>query len=259
MPPDYQLIRLASCPSTNEYLKADLPAGIERSQPICVLAAEQSAGRGRLGRSWSSPRGGVYLSLLWPQPLTAEQALSLPPLVAVAARSALQPLAERLISCKWPNDLLMPYSEERRKLAGILVELVGGRAIIGIGVNVVEAARSQPVPSGGLASAYLLEATGLSPAAIDEAVDKTALILIKSLLDYLGRWQEGGCDFGLFVDEYRDTLIQLGEFVEIRDSNANMIASGIVQGVDDQGRLVLQSEQGLRMVSSGEITLRTGN
>ncbi len=120
--------------STNNRMKELIRQGAVHGT---VLAArEQTGGRGRLGRSFASPPGGLYLSLLLQPDCAPERCLSLTPLAAVAVRRAVAACADAEPVIKWPNDLLL----NGKKLCGILVELLfaGGQpqVIVGIGVNV---------------------------------------------------------------------------------------------------------------------------
>jgi BirA family biotin operon repressor/biotin-[acetyl-CoA-carboxylase] ligase len=131
--------------------------------PMLVLAFEQSGGRGRQGRSWSSPRGmGIYATLTQPyetpQPLPA-----LPLLVGVGLCRALAPHLPGGCRLKWPNDLLVPAAAGRagRKIGGVLIEALvqpgdGCVALIGFGVN--HGHRREELPEG--ATSLLLEAGG---------------------------------------------------------------------------------------------------
>lgn len=113
--------------STQDLAKAR--AGV----PMIVLADEQSAGRGRLGRSWVAPPGvSVLMSMTWPhnsQRLSIDKASLL---TSVAIAEAVEPLLGRAVGIKWPNDIVI----DGRKLAGILIETVDTGTVIGIGLNV---------------------------------------------------------------------------------------------------------------------------
>ncbi len=134
--------------------------------PLLVLALEQSAGRGRQGRSWSSPRGkGVYATLarLYPAP---ELLPALPLLAGVGLCRAMAPHLARGCRLKWPNDLLVPDDgaaggRSGRKIGGILIEALvhpgdGCVALIGFGVN--HGHRRDELPEG--ATSLLLETGG---------------------------------------------------------------------------------------------------
>ncbi|MCL2136750.1 MAG: biotin--[acetyl-CoA-carboxylase] ligase [Coriobacteriia bacterium] len=247
---EYELLRFASLSSTNDYLKNHLDMGIgQRDLPVFVLAEEQSSGRGRLGRSWHSPKGGIYLSLLWPRPLPLQVAQSLPLIVAVAVRQALQPLSEQLIKLKWPNDLVVEDGAIRSKLVGILVELVNEKAIIGIGVNVFSDGNS-----AGLDNAYLINGSiNTDPKGLyDQSVEQ----LIKCLLDCLGLWEGQGFSFEPFREEYQQYLTQLGEYVEVSNAFGELVAAGTIEGIDNNGLLMLSNDEGMQKVVSGEVTLR---
>ncbi|MDQ6922481.1 MAG: biotin--[acetyl-CoA-carboxylase] ligase [Candidatus Dormibacteraeota bacterium] len=110
-----RLIRLASTPSTQDAARG-LPLG------SVVVADQQTAGRGRLGRRWDAPPGSALL---------ASFVLPSRPLASLAAGVAAAVACGESVRLKWPNDLLI----DGRKLAGILVEQRGGRCVVGIGVN----------------------------------------------------------------------------------------------------------------------------
>ena len=249
---NYELLRFASLTSTNDFLKQPLPEGVDLSLPVFVLADEQTKGRGRLGRNWQSKPGGVYLSLLWPEILDAQTAVSLPLLTALAVRAAIQPLTEQKIVIKWPNDLLVEAADDRRKLVGILVELHDNRAIIGIGVNVLPfAVDSTGDDNGGLPIAWL------APSATNsDLLEQVVGAIIPSLIGYLQAWQNQGMIFAPFAQEYRNHMILLGEYVEIRNADRQLLVAGRLSGIDDYGLLIVESTQGTQLVSSGEVTFR---
>jgi BirA family biotin operon repressor/biotin-[acetyl-CoA-carboxylase] ligase len=260
----HELIRLARCDSTNEYLKRPLPGSVDKRLPVFVLADRQTAGRGRLGRGWSSPLGGIYLSLLWPEKAPAEQASSLPLVVALAVMAACQPLTCQPLAIKWPNDVLVANGAERRKLSGVLVEMEQGHPIIGVGVNVYPVAEdtsSKDDGAFGLRHATAMHKAWLIGGSADLEsgpllLDKAVQGLVKQMLDYVGRWQETGWRFAPFREEYGKALIQTSQQIEVRDVTGGLVATGEVQGVDEDGRLIILGEQGINAVWSGEVTSR---
>lgn len=120
--------------STNLALKRLAAEGAEDG--TVLFCARQSAGRGRLGRSFASPEGGLYLSLLLPASEPPERDLSLTPGAAVAVCRAVEALSGLRCAVKWPNDLLLGG----KKLCGILTEgfVAAGKRklVLGVGVNV---------------------------------------------------------------------------------------------------------------------------
>jgi BirA family biotin operon repressor/biotin-[acetyl-CoA-carboxylase] ligase len=109
------VIRLATTPSTQDVART-LPVG------SMVLADHQSAGRGRLGRTWEAPAGTALL---------ASFVMPFNPLASLAAGVAAAEACGPDVRLKWPNDLLL----DRRKVGGILVEVAERRAVVGIGIN----------------------------------------------------------------------------------------------------------------------------
>ena len=115
--------QLTEVDSTNEYIKQMLEASPEGT---VVLADVQTAGRGRMGRNWYSPEGGLWMSVL----LDHCDNCLMPIAAGVAICEAFRTYDIRL-NIKWPNDILL----NRKKVAGILIEIVNGRAILGMGIN----------------------------------------------------------------------------------------------------------------------------
>ena len=93
-----------------------------------VMAETQTAGRGRYGRTWQSPKGNLYMSLVLP-----DMGKNTPYIAFLTAVAVADSLPDFNVSLKWPNDVLL----DGKKLAGILVERVGDKIIVGIGVNVI--------------------------------------------------------------------------------------------------------------------------
>jgi BirA family biotin operon repressor/biotin-[acetyl-CoA-carboxylase] ligase len=189
-----------------------------------VTAAEQSAGRGRQGRTWTAPAGRALLCSVVvhdPPPL-----LSL--LAGVATADAVGPQAR----LKWPNDVHV----NGRKVAGILVEgrPQEGWAIVGVGINV--AVRPEEFPPELADSAGTL---GLGPEAIEP--------LLARLLSALGRWLAAPADEMLEAVRARDAL--LGQTI----TWAGGTARGA--GIDAHGRLLVDTPGGRQALNAGEVHL----
>jgi BirA family transcriptional regulator, biotin operon repressor / biotin---[acetyl-CoA-carboxylase] ligase len=193
-----------------------------------VTAAEQSAGRGRQGRSWSAPAGRALLcSLVIRHPRA---------LLSLAAGVAVADVAGAAALVKWPNDVIV----EGRKVAGILVE---GRpqedwAVLGIGINV--ALRAEDFPPELRERAGSL---GFAPAEIEP--------LLARLLESLGVWLERSDGDILAAFAARDAL--LGQSVRWSEGR------GRAHGVDERGRLLVRTEEGdERALGAGEVHLTNG-
>jgi BirA family transcriptional regulator, biotin operon repressor / biotin---[acetyl-CoA-carboxylase] ligase len=189
-----------------------------------VTAGEQSAGRGRQGRTWSAPAGRALLcSVLIRDP---PRLLSL--LAGVATAEAVGPEAK----LKWPNDVHL----DGRKVAGILVEgrPQEGWGVVGVGVNVAVRPGDLPPELAGQAGTL-----GLEPEAIETVLD--------SLLAGLDRWLSAPEEEMLEAVRARDAL--LGQTI----TWAGGTARGA--GIDAQGRLVVETPQGRQALNAGEVHL----
>lgn len=211
-------IYVPSCPSTQELVR-DLGEG---AVGTCEL---QTAGRGRMGRRWTSPWGTGVLFSLTLEPRTPADRL--PPfglVVAEAICEATWPQAE----VRWPNDVVV----EGHKLAGVLAELREGKLVIGVGVNADMAAAE--LPGDARVPATSLRILRGAP------VDRAQLLadLVAAIEERYDRFERDGFT-GLERDELR------GRHVELAGG-----ASGISTGVDVAGRLVVAG----RPHTSAEVT-----
>ena len=211
-----------------------------------VVAEHQSAGRGRLGRAWSSPpRAGLTFSLLVrPDGVAAGRWPWLPLLAGVAVAETARREAEVDTALKWPNDVLVGG----RKLAGVLLERVegptGAAAVAGIGLNV--SARRDELPA---------EATSL---ALEGSTMLDRSVLLRALLRTFGAlytdWVRTGGDPGNgMADSYTRRCSTLGSTVTVDLPDGKRL-TGRAQSIDDQGRLVVASEGGSVALSAGDVT-----
>jgi BirA family biotin operon repressor/biotin-[acetyl-CoA-carboxylase] ligase len=248
--------------------------GLYEALPLVVVSAEQTAGRGRLGRVWASPAGGLYLSVLVEGTKNVSLA-SLSPLTALAVHEALQPFTSAELLIKWPNDLI----SEQGKLAGILVETRTQSAVFADAASAVSSANSAqlsgfastraPAPSGsfvvigiGVNVKRPVEGAFAGAAWLGEGAERrielegVAAAVINSVLSHHAAWLGAGCSFAPFAARYREHMALLGRQVCVRDAAGGLIASGQVEGIDEAGRLVVAGEAGVVPVAAGEVTLR---
>jgi len=192
-----------------------------------VLANEQTAGRGRFGRSWISPNGGLYATVI----CSADPLLSLKAGLAVVR--ALRSVGIRA-GLKWPNDVMV----ENLKIAGVLIETDGNHSLVGIGLNLTSA----PLQTATYVALY---------------VDKPDRIeWARVIADLLFEIPSGSAA----IDEYRNACLTLGNPVSIAGTGKDSPIEGIAVDVDDCGRLIVQTREGKRIVSSGEcLHLRASN
>jgi BirA family biotin operon repressor/biotin-[acetyl-CoA-carboxylase] ligase len=212
--------------STNERAKALAELGAPHG--TLVTADEQSAGRGRQGRVWTAPPGSAVLMSVLLRDLDERHEL-LPLAAAVAVCEAVPVEA----TIKWPNDVWI----ERRKVAGILVEgrPQEGWAVLGIGLNVTT--DSFPPELAELATSLRLS-----------GYETTAASVLGDLVASLSRWIEAPPDSVLAAWRARDALT--GE--RVRWSGG----SGIADGIDDSGALLVQTTDGPVTLDAGEVHLQ---
>ena len=235
---------VAETGSTNADLlaRASAPAS-GLTGPVLRVAGSQTAGRGRAGRPWqSAPGASLTFSLAWKFECALPQLLGLPLAVGVA-------IAEALHACgvdarlKWPNDVLL----DGRKLAGILIESAaadnGTWAIIGIGINL-----SLPPD---LAERIGNPATGLPPQAA--APDDLLAALLNALAQALTEF--GITGLAPFTRRWNALHAWAGEQVAVLD-HGQVRQQGAAVGIDDSGRLLIDTAEGRIAVLSGDVTLR---
>lgn len=239
--PTFRLRCLAKTPSTNEEVKRALEKG--EPEGLVVRSLVQTGGYGRQGRTWASPRGGLYMSLLLrPQvPMTQLPTASL--LVAIAVRRALVSLTDAEdapnIQVKWPNDIVCAQG----KLCGISLEAHAGGLCVGIGVNVFPPEETVQV-GGKNRPAYLSDFA-------EATLDEVAQAILRQITPCYGQWQAEGLE--PFLEEYRSHASLTGRYVQMVTQTDDPLAEGTVEGVDTQGCLLLRTKTGqLVPVSSGE-------
>ncbi|MEU9064091.1 biotin--[acetyl-CoA-carboxylase] ligase [Streptomyces sp. NPDC048430] len=233
--------------STNTDLAARA-AGGGLAEGAVLIAEEQTAGRGRLDRSWTAPpRSGLFLSVhLTPGGVPAERWGWLPLLTGVAAATGLAQSAGVDMALKWPNDLLVTIGGTERKTGGILAERAGDGVVIGIGLNVSLRAAELPAPhAGSLALAGAV------------STDRETLLraVLRSLEQWYGRWRDANGDAaecGLQA-AYAAGCATLDRTVRAElPGDRSLVGEAVA--IDGDGRLVLATGDGIQEpVSAGDI------
>ena len=244
--PRFEVEAVQETASTN----TDLLQRVRQAQPprpLLRAALRQTAGRGRLGRRWFAGAGNALLFSL-AVPMKAEGARIAAATLACGVGAAEQLRAAGVpVSLKWPNDLMI----EGRKLGGVLCELAlddeGRRTlVVGVGINLhLDAATRDSI---GQPAAALDQA--MAPVASRESLIAgvaTAVLEALRLYDEQGFVPLQPRFMALFA--HRDAPVDLLEF-------GTRVASGRARGVDGEGRLLLDTAGGLRVCSSGELSLR---
>jgi len=212
---------------------------------LWIRADVQTAGRGRRGRSWASPSGNLFASVLLIDPAPTERIGELPLLSAVALAEAVDMAAGtfQLVSLKWPNDLLV----DGAKLSGILLEaetLAGGglAAVMGFGVNCV----SHPDPA-------LYRATDLRSLGFQVSADRLFEALAETLARYLDVWRQPD-GFDRIRRQWLKRAAHVGQTITVRAGQDEF--TGIFEDLDSRGHLVLRLGDGAkRTIYAGDVFL----
>ncbi|MCM3906251.1 MAG: biotin--[acetyl-CoA-carboxylase] ligase [Pyrinomonadaceae bacterium] len=245
---DPQILRFDSLPSTN--LEAARRAIEGAAEGLCVVASEQTAGRGRLQRQWISPKGaGLYFSVVL-RPRIHQGSWPLITLAAsIAVHDALIEAYSLRTDIKWPNDVL----SNSRKLCGILAETVDtteGRALVlGIGINLTSSAF--PPEMQEIATSVQIE-TGAVPDL--EIILRHLTIALERRYEMLQSGRGG-------EEILREWSIRssYARGKRVRVANGQEVLEGTTRGLESDGALRLETDVGeIRIVRTGDVTeLRT--
>ncbi len=245
----FDLKILDSIDSTNSFLLRDLKRQYGNTDCISVVAAElQTNGRGRLGRTWHSGLGnGLTFSLKWCFNRNVSELSGLSLVIGIAIIRVLGSFSINNVNLKWPNDILFHH----HKLAGVLIELRGETlgpscAVIGIGINFnlsknIRSAIEQKVTD-------LFTITG-------DYIDRNLVLsaLLSELRNILISFEKNG--FTHFKKEWISYHAFEGKEIYLT-LPSNSVIEGIVDGINDDGALLLITATGKNSYDIGDITLR---
>ncbi len=232
--PGFSVEVLTQIDSSNSELMRRARAG--QHDPVLLVAEQQSAGRGRMGRQWFSGEGGISsLSFSLGLPLKPQDWSGLSLAVGLSIARSLHPD----LRLKWPNDLWW----RGRKLAGILIETASlgdsRYLVVGVGINI-----AQPQATGlATPPAWLQEVLPGIDAA--QALQRVAAPLVQAIQTFE---QKG---FQPFQAAFNECDALSATAVTLSDGT-----TGIAQGVDGNGSLRVQTAQGLKLISSSEVSVR---
>lgn len=233
--------------STNTVLKRMAEEGAEEG--LCLIAEEQTAGKGRMGRSFYSPAGsGLYMSVLLRPMLKAADAVNITACAAVAVAEAIESLAPVQAQIKWVNDV----NVEGRKVCGILTEasLDSGTAavnylVVGIGINI------RPPEGGFPADLQKIAGSVFGEEEIPGLRCRLAAAVLDRLLGYYEHLQEKP-----WLEEYRKRSLVTGKEIRVLMPGKEP-ENGAAIGIGDDFSLLVQMEDGtLRRLNSGEVSIR---
>lgn len=246
-----EIIHFHSIPSTNDSAKEF--ASNKAKEGLVITAEQQSAGRGRRGRTWESPKGtGIWMSILLRPNIPPSQAPKFTLLAAVAVASAIKEVSKVDVKIKWPNDLII----NNKKVCGILTEMSAemdfiNYIIVGIGVNVNAMSRDFPEE---------LQKTAISLAQVlGEKIPRQKLsrkILENIETRYLAFIET--MDFEEILQEWRVASYTLGKQVKTTWNGEEMIA--MAEDINEDGALMLRTDQDkLIEISFGDVMVRGTN
>lgn len=239
------IIRLETVDSTNTYAKRLAKEGVPHG--TVILADHQTGGRGRMGRSFSSPKGlGIYCSVILRPEAEPSQLLHLTPMMAEAVRRAVLEATGLSAQIKWVNDLVI----NGRKLCGILTEMgLNGTktdfVVVGVGINCNQKKEDFPAELQEIATSLSME---LGKEIDRETVINALLRQIQIAFDCLLTPQD-------WMEAYRQNCITLGKEVQI--IRGEEVRQGFAEDMDDTGALLIRPADGsLEKVDSGEVSVR---
>ncbi len=241
--PDLVVEVLDTATSTNAVAADRARAGAPEGH--VVVAEHQTAGRGRLDRTWvAPPRAALTFSMVLRPGVPAAAWPWLPLLTGHTVAKVLRAAGHPAAGVKWPNDVLVG----ERKVAGILLERVetpdGPAAVVGVGLNVSQQADEIPVDTG---TSLALES--------GEEPDRTLLLveLLTGLREAYDAWQAGGAGAAARLrSSYAAACVTVGRDVRVQLPSGETL-EGRATGVDESGRLVVAGPEGDTAVGAGDV------
>ncbi len=227
--------------STNRVAKELAAKGA--AEGTLVLAKRQTGGKGRLGRSFFSPEGGIYMSMILRPAIPAERALLITTCAAVAVARAIERVCDVKAGIKWVNDIFV----DGKKVCGILAEAglnpnsdIPDYVVLGIGINV----KKQAVPEELKEIVGCLEDTGQT------VLNEDLIAAVWEEFEELYR----NLSTAVFMEEYKERSILLGREVTVLATEGDYRA--VVTNIDKEGHLVTRREGREEILSNGEVSVR---
>ena len=245
LPSSFTLVAHETLGSTSDEAKTLAASGAPAGTVVWALT--QTGGRGRLDRTWSSPRGNLFSSFLLRPEAPPAQAAELGFVAALAVADAVSSFVRQPdhVRLKWPNDVLV----DGAKIAGILLEARSASSglvdwvVLGIGINVVAAPDGTPYPATCIAR------LAVTPPPVGEVLE----LLATALASWLDIWDRRG--FSPIRTAWLDRARGLGETLQIRRGEATL--SGRFLDLDLDGALILETDSGVRRITAGDVYFPT--
>jgi BirA family biotin operon repressor/biotin-[acetyl-CoA-carboxylase] ligase len=227
------VIRLKTVDSTHKFALRLIEN--QKATECSIIAENQTAGIGRCNRTWESPRGNLFMSIIkkFPQNRDAGK-LSLT--VAGAVHSAISHYIPDNLYLHWPNDI----HYKKSKLAGILIAVIDCQVVISVGINVNSA------PKAGMAIC-LKDVCNKYVVSVEEMFDVVSIELSRWL------YTLENCGFSYIRDYWLQHISGINCKVTVKNGGDSL--SGIIRGTDDSGRLILEKDGQNLLISSGDMFL----
>lgn len=240
----FNYVKVPSLDSTNNHAKFFIDRNLSVDKPLIITAKSQTAGRGRYGKSFFSPEGGLYMSYVFELASFEEidHVNYITPITAVLLRNVVSNFVSDDISIKWVNDL---YSNGK-KVGGILTEFeqtnIGtSYIIIGIGLNCSLRDKNLTIPMDIRDSIGFLGIDDL-PSLVD-AISESLSTVFPFKEDF---------DHRLYLDEYRKNCETIGKKIAVEYKNGTQ-QRGIAEGVDDDFRLLIKSSENGELITLSSV------
>jgi len=226
-----------------EFARKGLPEG------TVVIAETQSRGKGRLGRRWISPKGGIWLSVILRPEIAPAEAPKITILGSLAVARAIREITGLEVRLKWPNDVLVRAAPgaELKKVCGVLTEMVSGAGkvrytVTGLGINV----------NNRIPLSLRDKAISLKEAVGKELPRDRLLLKVLEEFDncYLGLKKKG---INPILREYKDMSAVLSR--EVKVECADRIIKGKALDIDGSGALIIATQNGKRRIVAGDVTV----
>lgn len=239
-----ELIYFDTIDSTNEYAKQ---IAMESQHGTVVVGDQQTAGKGRLGRTWISPRGcSIYISYLLKPEIAPSHASQLTIVAALATAKAVEEVTGLTTQIKWPNDIVV----NGKKVCGILTEMSADmdqihHVVVGIGVNVNMTSFDEEIAA--TATSLRLEK--------EEVISRAQIIV--AMLKHFEVCYDVFCkteDLTGLLEEYNARLVNKDKEVRVLDRKNEW--TGIARGMNESGELLVETDEGVQTVLSGEVSVR---
>lgn len=240
-----QIIFYPTLNSTNELAK-ELVTQKKAKEGLVIVAGKQTSGKGRLGRIWESPAGGLWFSIVLSPKLPIHELPLLSLVLAVGVASALDEFINTGCGIKWPNDVFI----NGKKVAGILLEVSGqvdniDNVIVGIGININVSPETWSHDTKDIATS-LLEVTNR------QIPNNLVLPVVLAYIEkYYRLFITNG--FAPIREEFKSRCVHLHKEVSVKQ--VNRVVTGINTDIDSQGNMVLKVGEDILCITTGDVKI----